>query len=369
MSIIQYDELEAKRSNFKYLKQEHITSESEFKEFFGSNNGQKKTFMESSIFRGVREAKWKFFSSCQRAFMSGKVFGNDQSLFIEREIKNLKNSILSKYYEELGILEQDFLYLSFLQHYGAPTTLIDFTEKYETALWMAANNIQYSSDIDNDIDNYFSIYWIEGDSLKSIPNILNLYKKTIPYIIANVKRYSQSNNGEFCDESITAKNNLLYSVLELLQWDNGYDDSCLAKISLGIIRNRNTDKRYNKRFSIEQIKDELEKATRTLSRAMSSSAKKTFKSIVFYLFNDVIKIANLNLAAQDGCFIHYLPKEYNTPLEDNPELKGKIHCVDIHKSLAPFILKELEENITQGVLFPDAYALAQNAFRNAQATK
>lgn len=161
------------------------------------------------------------------------------------------------------------------------------------------------------------------------------------------------------------------NVIESLKWNNDGNNASLAKTKLGIIYSNNNIGRFDKRYSIRQITKEMRDAAESLSKkTTSASAIKAFKNIVSYLFNDVIKIANLNLVAQDGCFIHYMPDGYNTPLEDDPDLRGKIHCVDIRKSLAPFILKELEkENITQGTLFPDTYILAQDAFRNAQAAE
>lgn len=373
-AILQYDDLDSKHSKFQYLEQkEPITRESEFNDFFCTDNGQKKEFVKSSIFRGVGEAKWKIFSSCQRAFLSGKVYGDNQSLFIEREVSCLESSVLPDYYKKLGIQETVFLCLSFLQHYGAPTTLIDFSTNYEVALWMAVSNIQYTNNGGDNIDDYFSLYWIDKDGRKEVPNVLDVYKKQFISTISDTSKQIISKDSDIGDKLRNArkdKNELSEAVHKILRWDNGSKDSCLAKMRLGFISTGNSSGKYDKRYSADQIENELEKAAQTLSRTMTSSAIKAFKNIVFYLFNDVIKIANLNLVAQDGCFIHYMPEDYNTPLEEDPDLKVKIHCVDIHKSLAPFILKKLEWiNVTRRTLFPDTYALAQDAFSNAQAAK
>lgn len=378
MGVLQYDNLEAKRSKFKYSEQARITSESDFNDFFYTHNGRVREFVKSSIFRGVGEAKWKIFSSCQRAFLSGKVYGDNQSLFIEREVSCLENSVLPDYYKKLGIQETVFLYLSFLQHYGAPTTLIDFTSNYKTALWMAVNSIQYQFVAGNcdDISHYFSIYWIEKKDRKTITSILNAYKEDCLSRLlgeSDDKNCPSKNgqNGEIRNELLMDKNAMLKNVIESLKWNNDGNNASLAKTKLGIIYSNNNIGRFDKRYSIRQITKEMRDAAESLSKkTTSASAIKAFKNIVSYLFNDAIKIANLNLVAQDSCFIHYMPDDYKTPLEEYRGLTDKIHCVDIHKSLAPFILKELEkENITQGALFPDSYILAQDAFRNAQAVK
>lgn len=378
MGVLQYDNLEAKRSKFKYSEQARITSESDFNDFFYTHNGRVREFVKSSIFRGVGEAKWKIFSSCQRAFLSGKVFGVNQSSFIEREIKHLEDSVLPDYYKKLGIPQTVFLYLSFLQHYGAPTTLIDFSTNYKTALWIAANCIQYPCPTDNsdDVNYYFSFYWIEKNERMSIPSILNAYKSYYLNSFMNGNDRLATENlidSELINvlrDSALDKKSILENILDTLKWDNGRDNTCLARTRLGIINSNNNLGRYDRRHSLKQIVNEMQSIANNLSRHTSISALRAFKNIIFYLYNDVIKIANLNLVAQDGCFIHYLPEDYHTPLEENPDLMGKIHCVDIHKSLAPFILKKLENRkVTQSTLFPDTYALAQNAFSNAQAAE
>lgn len=375
MGVLQYDNLDAKSSKFKYSEQARITRESDFNNFFHTHDGKEREFVKSSIFRGVGEAKWKIFSSCQRAFLSGKVFGVNQSSFIEREINHLEDSVLSDYYKKLGIPPTVFLYLSFLQHYGAPTTLIDFTAGYKTALWMAASNIQYPNIGEEDIDGYFSLYWIDKDTQNEISEVLDLYKRQYISTVKDTKEPVSSENGGGGDklrQTRKDKIKLLDDAYEILRWDNGQNDSCLAKKRLGFIRTSNTNGKYDKRYSLEQIEKEYKDAIKSLrkSKTMSSAAIKALENIVSYLFNDVIKIANLNLVAQESCFIHYLPEDYHTPLEENPDLMGKIHCVDIHKSLAPFILKKLENRkVTHSTLFPDTYALAQDAFRNAQAVE
>ncbi len=364
---------------FKYSETKTITTESEFKSFFEEDLARKSNFGELSIFRGVGEAKWKIISSCQRAFLSGKVHGENQGLFIEKEIKHIEEAnhrLLPKYYHELGVPVTDFIYLSFLQHYGAPTTFIDFSKSHKTALWMAANNIQYPIISERDIDQYFSIYWIDKEGQKKIPSVLEIYqenylKHTVeitdsPYSDSSKMRYSPSPD---LDYIIDDKKLVLSQALKFIKWDNEREDSCLARIKLGIVHTNNMS-HHDRRHSLEQITDEMLKTARGLSKNMSYSAFKAFKNIVYYLFNEVVRIANLNLVAQEGCFIHYLPVSYKTPLEEDSTMNGIIHCVDIHKSLAPFILNTLNQNgINQNIMYPNTKDMAQSAFQSAQSLK
>jgi hypothetical protein len=373
-----YKSLTDKHSWFQYKEAKPIVTETEFRTFLTGVFKKEK----SAIFRGVGEAKWKIISSCQRAFLSGKVYSSedhhkDQNLFINREIKQIKemsDELLPKYYNELGVPVTDFIYLSFLQHYGAATTLIDFSKNHKTALWMAVNSIQYPTISEKDIDNYFSIYWIEKNDIeKKIPSVLEKYQES--YLkhaieITNSRCSEKSRNSyklsSDLQKVIDDKHSVLKQALDFIKWDNYWKDSCLANIKLGIIHTSNKS-HHDRRLSLEHISDEMQKTVHSLSKNMSESAYKAFRNIVYYLFNETIRIANLNLVAQEGCFIHYLPDSYETPLEGNSTMKGIIYCVDIHKSLAPFILNTLNQNgVNQDTMFPDSKKMAQRAFKCAQ---
>lgn len=379
MSAFYYNTLEEKHSVFKYQDTKTITTETEFKSFFEDDLARKSNFGKSPIFRGVGEAKWKIISSCQRAFLSGKVFDSTQSQFIDREITYLKevlNGLLPKYYDELGIPVTDFIYLSFLQHYGAATTLIDFTRNHNTALWMATNNIQYPIISEKDIDQYFSIYWIDKDGQENLPSILNIYRNSyLRYITDIVEKHGENdtkdNIGLNSKYSHTLEGKRFFSAnaFEFLKWDNGGTGACLAKIGLGLIYTKNMSK-HNRRYSLEQVEEEMQTTATKLSERFSKRAIDAFKNIVSYLFNEVVRIANLNLVAQEGCFIHYLPKSYKTPLEEDNTMKGIIHCVDIHKSLVPFILNTLnQDGVNQKTMYPDTRDMAQSAFQSAQSLR
>ena len=50
-----------------------------------------------------------------------------------------------------------------MQHFGVPTPLLDFTFNPYVALFFAVDNIQYLPS-DNEIDNYFSLYYTYSDA-------------------------------------------------------------------------------------------------------------------------------------------------------------------------------------------------------------
>ena len=115
------------------------------------------------IYRGVNEAKYKLYTSLQRQFLSNKVNRNRYPTlfdFMNEEINQIKlDKVLPKYYKALGAPVTDYLFMSFLQHYGAPTTLMDFSEDIDTALFFATQDVAYKMDraVQNHISNYVSL--------------------------------------------------------------------------------------------------------------------------------------------------------------------------------------------------------------------
>ena len=71
--------------------------------------------------------------------------------------------------------------------------------------------------------------------------------------------------------------------------------------------------------------------------------------------------SNPNIIAQEGCF--FLNMDGIKPLEERKEIR-KMTCLDIHKSLAPYIREKYlkPKGITKESLFPDFNAIAKEAY-------
>jgi len=121
------------------------------------------------IFRGVSEAKYKMYNSAQRIWNS---INNEETVVNEEEydrfiiklmteckkwnsgtIPNLLNTYNIK-------INNSIAYLSFMQHFGLPTPLIDFTKNPNKAIFFAVDSLpDYYKKSLHEIDNYFSIYY------------------------------------------------------------------------------------------------------------------------------------------------------------------------------------------------------------------
>ena len=124
------------------------------------------------IYRGLSEAKYFIFSSSQRDYIKQERYlninNNEQfsnyEQYILNNISNLKlwqNGLVEKFFNANGIFEDNTIaYLSFMQHYGLPTPLIDFTRNPFVALYFAISNHDgtVKNNSKNLIDDFISVY-------------------------------------------------------------------------------------------------------------------------------------------------------------------------------------------------------------------
>lgn len=320
--------------------------------------------MKRMIFRGMNEAKYKIFSSLQRRFQIGAINSKTYPTlfsFMYREIQDLKDStVLPEYYKSLGTPVTDYLYMSFLQHYSAPTSLIDFSESLNVALYFATRDVKYSYQTKGeDISNYVSLYWIDKND-ESLPSIYDIVvKKSIEGLKSELDIVKKS------EEKRKVKIN---SVVKPF-----INDCCLTSkflfqsADLGLISGKN-DSKYHRLLIEDKYYWDLCKQITTYLKTRSKSSMNLWQDSLKFLFKQTIVIANLNQVAQHGCFIHFTPQNVGTALEEyvlpSSNSKLKIHCANIHKSLCPYIQKWLYDhtNVSQQSLFPNPQTIAENAY-------
>jgi hypothetical protein len=148
-------------NNWYSLMQKHI------KEKVDSKKEVDIVINTNFIFRGMGEAKHKLLNSAQRFWITNEIeqwwkpksyleYVNE--FIVCARDKKLFNKIFEYY--RLTPNQRDFPILSILQHYGAPTPLMDFTYDLDVALYFASEKA-YPSYSNNEIDKYFSVYFID----------------------------------------------------------------------------------------------------------------------------------------------------------------------------------------------------------------
>lgn len=149
-----------------------INTKKEFDEQFEKLKDSKS--ISNHIFRGCSEAKYKLYTSSQRYWIENQLQtqGISYHNLIDKLINNCRNwnhNTLKIFFKGNGISPNNALaYLSYLQHCGVPTPLLDFTDNPFIGLFFAVEKeIPISSkDI---IDQYCSLYKV---------NITNKYFST-----------------------------------------------------------------------------------------------------------------------------------------------------------------------------------------------
>jgi len=105
-------------------------------------------FVSKFVFRGQANSEWKLKTSLERLVESNHPFLFDKNLFSFYEQRMLK-TFKWKYplYESTYVPKEDenIEWLSIMQHYGAPTRMLDFTDSFYVAIFMAMKDCYNNS--------------------------------------------------------------------------------------------------------------------------------------------------------------------------------------------------------------------------------
>ena len=356
MELPTYKSLEEKKSNFTFYKQ--IDNPNNLKYYLKELERLPHTFKRwgidrrepACIFRGVKEAKYKLYTSAQREWIKGdlsKKLGEDGFAdFVDRVLYQLKKDTrLRNYLKTRGIIQNDMFLLSLLQHYGAPTPLLDFTYDREVALFFATRGDEKSQSDKTretiEIDEYFSIYAFHTGTGKSVwLDDLN---------IAFIEGYEVDGyevDGRWISLS-QARDDLGTDYLK-------YIISISYSWKVPLVTSYNSD--------IRGLHNGTLPANHSLKVLPAIDDIKTSK-----IFPDVkLSWENPNIIAQKGCFV--MNTEKDKPLE--VMMGGSVACLDIHKSLVKEIcnkyIHKTENEVIPGIQdesHPDFYSIAGEAYK------
>ena len=153
--------------------QENIDSEEQFDKIYYEYKAK-----DDTLFRGQREAKWPLYSKLQRQWINEKLFTKEESYqkIIEKLVETGISNYSSQIQKFLSVHHIDTVnpisVLGFLQHHGWPTPLLDWTYKFQNALYFALDGLTPNTET-LEIEDYCSVYFIEekyfeGGNLRSI---------------------------------------------------------------------------------------------------------------------------------------------------------------------------------------------------------
>ncbi len=191
-----YKDFDAKKTLFSNGSSPNfiINTKAQLDEWFNEIQGQEKAESAKDatalIYRGVSEAKYKLLTSAQRLWIVNEMgqWANMTYLeFISKLVdKTNERPVVKEVFKLYGYTrtEREFPILSLLQHYGAPSPLLDWSYDLNVSIYCSVDGAENRQGNANLIGNYFSLYRLNK---RKYPNeLLNIidtpYGKLYPSV-------------------------------------------------------------------------------------------------------------------------------------------------------------------------------------------
>ncbi len=261
------------------------------------------------LFRGVSEAKYKMYASSQRHWFQktdwvarmGKTNYYD---FVEEIIRHTEclNEV-QQYMQQQNVHSNDMFLMALIQHFNAPSPMIDFSESILTGLFFASDwdENKWTDSSNNEIGDYMSLYYIS---------------KSFDWVGATVQSIMQS-----------AAHNIERMVSEAL-----VD---------GITLDTKDVEENICRLLYHQFRLDGEQSDITFIPLGGPSLGRVNIDIPVLNFHCEYEIINDRIVKQQGMFI--INNTIDEPLVEvmNKQAKQKMFCcVNIHKKLLPYLRKK-----------------------------
>ena len=310
-----YTNFEAKESI--YLDNFKFDTFGEFRECFSELVEHSSDY----VYRGISNASFKMYTSAQRQWIdnqgekvTGYPFGNYED-YLSKIVDRAKTiSCVKRYLKKHDIHYNDMWLLSLMQHYGAPSTMLDFSHDIYSSLFFMCDGAGKPS-ADDELDNYVSLYFMSSKldwlnaTIQSITSnaVQNVRMNIIPeYGVSQHKMYAN-----FLSDVNTLP---IYKFIKDGISFVSLEGPCGGKVEISI--------------------PELEFYT---SYDIVNGRLRKQSGLFFSVFSESEPFAELLLKAEtprevicnsDGSVTDKLIPE---------EAKKHIHCWNVHKSLIPMI--------------------------------